>query len=71
MLGQATTGPGEWCWWFEPQFPWQAGRYHLVVDSSQEDLAGNSRVRVFDCDLTRPQDAQADNGGAAIEFTVD
>lgn len=68
VIGQATTGPGEWCWWFEPQARWKAGRHQLIVDPRLEDLAGNSLVRVFDRDLTRAEDAPADTRPVAIDF---
>ena len=60
---------GEWCWWFEPASPWRAGRYQLVVDSFQEDLAGNSLVRVFDRDLTLGKHNPSEAHETAIAFT--
>jgi hypothetical protein len=41
-------------WQFTPRQPWRAGRYDLVVDTSLEDLAGNSVGRPFEVDLFRP-----------------
>jgi hypothetical protein len=38
------------------------------VDPRLEDLAGNSLARVFDRDLTRPEDAPIDMEQAFIEF---
>lgn len=69
VTGEATAGPGEWCWWFEPGAPWKEGRHMLMVDSRLEDLAGNSLVRVFDRDLTRAEDAPVDAGPVAIDFS--
>lgn len=70
VSGEATDGPGEWCWWFEPDSPWQPGRYELVVDPRLEDLAGNSLVRVFDRDLLRSEDTPGDSRPARISFEV-
>lgn len=69
VAGEVTTGPGEWCWWFEPASPWKAGRHALIVDPRLEDLAGNSVMRVFDRDLTRVEDAPAEARPVAIDFT--
>ncbi|HEY3116239.1 MAG TPA: hypothetical protein VGK54_05815 [Chloroflexota bacterium] len=70
VLAETTTGPGEWCWWFEPASPWRAGRYQLVVDAIQEDLAGNSLIRVFDRDLMLGNNKPSEIREMAIDFTV-
>lgn len=67
--GEATIGPAEWCWWFEPRQPWKEGRHQLVVAPLLEDLAGNSLIRVFDRDLTRAEDAPAEAAPVVIEFS--
>jgi hypothetical protein len=41
-------------WHFTPKQPWRAGKYDLVVDTTLEDLAGNSVGRPFEVDLFRP-----------------
>ncbi len=54
--GVATIGHAEQSWHFTPHAAWGAGLHHLVVDPILEDQAGNSVCRVFDRDLTRPED---------------
>ena len=39
-----------------PTLPWSAGAHEIHVDAALEDLAGNSVRRVFDRDLSLPQD---------------
>ena len=68
LAGRCSVGPGERCWRFEPQSPWDEGRHLVIVDSRLEDLAGNSLIRVFDRDLTRAEDAPADGRQVAIDF---
>ena len=69
LAGQGSVEPGERCWRFEPQSPWEEGQHQVTVDPRLEDLAGNSLIRVFDRDLLRAEDAPTDAGHVAIEFT--
>ena len=69
LAGRGSAGPGERCWRFEPQSPWEEGRRLVIVDPRLEDLAGNSLIRVFDRDLMRAEDAPADARHVAIDFT--
>ena len=69
LAGEGSVGPGERSWRFEPQAPWEEGRYVVTVDPRLEDLAGNSLIRVFDRDLSRAEDVPADGRRVAIEFT--
>jgi hypothetical protein len=54
--GTAQSGPGEQSWQLTPARPWAPAVHQLIVDPVLEDLAGNSVSRVFDRDLTRPED---------------
>jgi hypothetical protein len=54
--GTAKTGPGEQSWQLAPGRAWASAVHQLVVEPVLEDLAGNSVSRVFDRDLTRPED---------------
>jgi hypothetical protein len=54
--GSAEVGPDDRSWRLLPRDPWAADAHELVVDPDLEDLAGNSVRRVFDRDLTRPED---------------
>ena len=69
LPGQGSVGPGERCWRFEPQSPWEEGQHQVTIDPRLEDLAGNSLIRVFDRDLMRAEDAPIDAGQVAIDFT--
>ena len=62
LAGRDSVGQGESSWQFEPQSPWGEGRHRLIVNPRLEDLAGNSLIRVFDRDLTRPEDTPIDVG---------
>ena len=54
--GTARIGPGEQSWQLAPSRAWAPRFHQLIVDPVLEDLAGNSVSRVFDRDLTRPED---------------
>ena len=69
LAGRGSVGLDERSWEFEPQSPWGEGRHLVTVDPRLEDLAGNSLLRVFDRDIMRSEDAPADDGPVAIEFT--
>jgi hypothetical protein len=65
------TGPEERSWRLTPRAPWTPGRYRLVVDPVLEDVAGNSVARVFDRDLTRPDEQPRDAGaGVVLSWTA-
>ena len=69
LPGEGSIGPGEMCWRFEPESPWEEGRHQVTVAPHLEDLAGNSLIRVFDRDLMRAEDAPTAPGHVAIDFT--
>jgi hypothetical protein len=54
LAGAIRVTQKETRWLFSPKRPWRAGRYELVVDTTLEDLAGNSVGRPFEVDLFRP-----------------
>jgi hypothetical protein len=54
--GTPQTGAEERSWQLVPRRAWAPGTHQLTVDPVLEDLAGNSVSRVFDRDLTRPED---------------
>ncbi len=56
VSGQAELGDEEGSWRFTPSLPWRGGDHRLVVEPRLEDVAGNSPVRVFDRDVSRPED---------------
>ncbi len=54
--GIAVVGPEERSWRLVPHEAWEPGLHQLIVDPVLEDLAGNSVSRVFDRDMTNPED---------------
>lgn len=54
--GTPQVGHEERSWRLVPREAWAPGSHQLVIDPVLEDLAGNSVSRVFDRDLTRPDD---------------
>jgi hypothetical protein len=54
--GTLQIGPEEQTWQLIPRRAWSRGSHQLIVDAALEDLAGNSVSRVFDRDLSRPED---------------
>jgi len=66
--GQLSVADGERAWTFTPLEPWRSRVYRVSVDARLEDLAGNSLTRVFDRDLTRPEDSPIDITRAAVPF---
>ena len=66
--GDAEVGPDERSWRFTPSLPWGKGAYRLVVEPRLEDVAGNSPIRVFDRDITLPEDAPPEDGRLWVDF---
>jgi hypothetical protein len=66
--GTPQTGAGEQSWQLLPRQAWTPGPHQLIVDPVLEDLAGNSVSRVFDRDLTRPEDEPRQDRPATIGF---
>jgi hypothetical protein len=54
--GTPRIGHEERSWQLTPDRAWARGDHQLIVDPVLEDLAGNSVSRVFDRDLSRPED---------------
>jgi hypothetical protein len=54
--GALHIGAGEQSWQLVPRRAWALGPHQLIVDPALEDVAGNSVSRVFDRDLSRPED---------------
>lgn len=58
--------PGETAWTLTPAEPWRAEPHLLFIGNMLEDLAGNTRERVFDTDL---EEATPAPGKGMLEFT--
>ncbi|MDQ1681178.1 MAG: hypothetical protein QOI42_2037 [Frankiaceae bacterium] len=56
LAGEGRSIGGGTSWTFVPDEAWVSGRHELVVDTTLEDVAGNSVRRVFDRDLDRRED---------------
>ena len=52
--GTTAMDDNERRWNFTPAGPWRRGAYKLVVETTLEDLAGNSIGKPFDVDLFEP-----------------
>jgi len=57
-------------WRLNPDRPWNAGRYQLTVDTTLEDLAGNSIARPFEVDLSRADDRLVREKTVSLPFQV-
>jgi hypothetical protein len=66
--GTPQVGPEERSWRLAPRERWAPGPHQLVVDAVLEDVAGNSVSRVFDRDLTRPEDRPRAARRVAVPF---
>ncbi|MEE3369938.1 MAG: hypothetical protein VX346_11395 [Planctomycetota bacterium] len=53
VAGEVKVDQQETRWRFIPKQQWQAGSYRLVIDSTLEDVAGNSIKRPFEVDIFR------------------
>jgi len=69
VAGPPEVGRDGRSWRLTPQAPWAVGSHRLLIDPVLEDLAGNSVERVFDRDMTRPEDAPRGDTLVAIEFS--
>jgi hypothetical protein len=66
--GTARIGHEERSWQLTPSREWAPGDHQLIVDPVLEDLAGNSVSRVFDRDLTRPEDQPRPTRPVSVGF---
>jgi hypothetical protein len=68
VLGTTATGSREQSWQLTPDQSWQHTSHLLSVDPALEDVAGNSVARVFDRDLSRPEDRPRPAGPVTVPF---
>ena len=69
ISGEAEPDAEDWSWRFTPAAPWSKGEHRLVIEARLEDVAGNTPVRVFDRDVSMPEDAPAQEGRTVLSFT--
>lgn len=55
---------------FEPEHPWQPGKYVLQIENRLEDLAGNSLKRPFDRDISGKRPVRAEGRYTEISFHI-
>ncbi len=55
---------------FQPDRPWQAGNYTVVVETTLEDLAGNSVAKPFEVDVFRTFQSQVTSAQERLPFQV-
>src|SRR5208283_4204630 len=67
--GKVSVTDEERRWILTPDQPWVAGAYKLMLDTSLEDLAGNSFGKPFEVDEFHP--IQQDLKGKTIEIPLE
>lgn len=70
VAGQVEVDVSATRWSFRPARPWLTGRYQLVVDTSLEDLVGNSIARPFEVDIQGPITPRIESATTSIPFEV-
>jgi hypothetical protein len=68
--GAVSIGEHETQWRFQPQEPWRAGDYQLIVDTGLEDLAGNHIGQPFDIDVFQRVTEHIDAKTVSIPFVI-
>jgi hypothetical protein len=57
-------------WNFKPSTPWKAGKYHISVGSSLEDVCGNNLTGAFDRPLLNGPNAITDGSACSLTFEL-
>lgn len=70
VTGTAQITGEETGWQFTPDTAWEPGDYHLVIDMTLEDLAGNRIGRPFDVDTVHAPAPRITSGTATLPFPV-
>lgn len=70
IAGEISIDRHETRWTFTPSQPWRPGRYRLVVETTLEDLAGNSIGRPFELDEFRQIERQSTAETMELVFEV-
>ena len=71
VSGEVIVDQQESRWSFQPTPAWQAGEYHLLVNSELEDRAGNSIGRPFEVDVFRRVDPKVIRKTIRLPFRID
>ena len=70
VAGRVDVEAGETAWRFTPDQRWRPGGYQLEVETTLEDLAGNSIGRQFEVDAVGPIERRAETPALRIRFEV-
>jgi hypothetical protein len=70
IQGKKTTTQNERVWQLTPNEPWKAGTYHLTVQKTIEDLAGNNIGKPFEVDLFDGVQRRLTNSVVIIPFEI-
>jgi hypothetical protein len=70
LAGQNSIDQEETRWKFTPSAPWKSGRFKLVVDSTLEDLAGNSLAKPFEVDVFQTVDERVKTDAVSVSFEI-
>jgi hypothetical protein len=68
--GCAEVADDATAWRFTPERPWREGDYAVVIDTTLEDLAGNSIGRPFEVDAERPIERRVETETYRLPFRV-
>ena len=68
--GRIVVDQCETRWSFVPTSPWAVGSYHVRVESSLEDVCGNSVIAAFDRPLRSGGDLAYEAAGRSIPFCL-
>ena len=70
IQGKKTMTQNERVWQFAPGEPWKPGPYHLAVQNTIEDLAGNNIGKPFEVDLFEGVQRRLTNMVVKIPFEI-
>jgi hypothetical protein len=70
IQGKRSVTQNERVWQFVPGEPWRAGPYHLAVQTTIEDLAGNNIGKPFEVDLFDGVQRRLTNSVVKIPFEI-
>lgn len=71
LEGKVRVAEGETRWEFTPADVWRAGRHELKVETTLEDLAGNTIGRPFEVDVFEKVRRRVEVATASVPFDVD
>ncbi|QDU44214.1 hypothetical protein Mal52_26920 [Symmachiella dynata] len=70
VVGKIEVTDAETIWRFIPDQPWSVGKFAVIVETTLEDLAGNSLGRPFEVDLSKNQPVSDSEKTRALLFEI-